>query len=175
MIRLTFAVIALGFVAAAARADDQIKIPFNVVEAGFKKAKCTNNDLQDEERTAEDLGGGLKLVEVYCWRAAYQAGSIYFAVDPKAPEKARLLRFHVWSSKAKKLTISYSLTDPSFDPKTKGLGMGHKGRGAGDCGETGRWRWAGSDFMLIGYWEKPNCDGNTFDNSRRWQVYPPRG
>ena len=84
--RFALAVLATVAVIGPVRADDPIKIPFSVVEAGFKKAECTNDDLKDEERTEiEDLGGGLKLVEVYCWRAAYQAGSIFFAVDPKAP------------------------------------------------------------------------------------------
>ncbi len=173
--RLLAAIVCVVVLSGVARAADPITIPFKVIEDGFKKAECTNDDLKDEERTeVEDLGGGLRLVEIYCWRAAYQSGSIFFVVDPKAPEKARLVRFNVWSTKAKKLTPAYSLSNPGYNAETKVLGMAHKGRGVGDCGEIGQWKWNGTDFVLTGYWDKPNCDGKEFDEGRRWQVYPPR-
>jgi Protein of unknown function (DUF1176) len=175
MIRIAIAVVAVIALAQTARASDPIKIPFTVVQSVFKTAKCTI-ELQDEERTeVEELGGGLKLVEIYCWRAAYQAGSIFLAVDPKAPEKARLLRFHEWSSDRKRLISVYSLSNPSFDAAKKTMHMGHKGRGMGDCGVAGQWTWTGKDFMLTRFWNKPDCDGQPFDDDKKWQVYPPRG
>ncbi len=142
----------------------------------MKQAECTVDPKEiDDELDALALSGTLKLVEVYCWRAAYQAGSIFFAVDPKAPDKARLLRFPIWSTSKKQLDRSYSLTSPEYDAKSRKLGMGHKGRGAGDCGEVGTWRWSGKDLRLTGYWSKPDCDGEPFDaDGRRWRVYPPR-
>ena len=174
MIRLAFGCLAAASVAAQAWAADPIKIPFPVVQAAFKKAECSI-ELQDEERTeVEELGGGLKLVEIYCWRAAYQAGSIFLAVDPKAPERARLLRFHEWSSDKSRLVTVYALSNPSFDAASKRMHMGHKGRGMGDCGVVGQWKWTGQDFMLMRYWNKPDCDGQPFDDDRKWQVYPPR-
>src|SRR5450755_1218645 len=103
MIRVVLAVIVAASRCTPACAAGPIKIPFPVVHSAFKKAECTI-ELQDEERTeVEDLGGGLKIVEIYCWRAAYQAGSIFLAVDPKAPAKARLLRFNEWDSEKKRL------------------------------------------------------------------------
>src|SRR5262245_46467087 len=114
MIRIALG-IAMAFSSQYAFATDPIKIPFDTVQAAFKKAECSI-ELQDEERTeVEELGGGLKLVEIYCWRAAYQAGSIFLAVDPKAPDKARLLRFHEWSSQKKRLSVVHALSNPSFD------------------------------------------------------------
>ena len=96
-------------------------------------------------------------------------------VDPDAPDKAQLVRFPIWSVAKKRLDWSYSLSNPDYDPATKKLGMGHKGRGMGDCGVTGQWKWTGKDFRLIGYWSKPNCDGNPFDDDdRKWRVYPLR-
>ena len=143
MMRIAFALLAAISICASARADDPIKIPFSVVQAAFKKAKCTI-ELQDEERTeVEDLGGGLKIVEIYCRRAAYQAGSIFLAVDRKAPAKARLLLFNEWDSEKKRLITVY-------------------------------WKWTGRDFMLTRFFSKPNCNGQPFDDDRKWQVYPPR-
>ena len=174
MMRTGLAIVALLSVVDLACADT-VKIPKDVIEAGWKKAECTV-DLKevDDEQEALALSGKLKLVEVYCWRAAYQAGSIFFAVDPDAPDKAQLIRFPIWSAEKKRMAWSYSLTSPEYDPKTKTLGMGHKGRGMGDCGVTGSWKWTGKDFRLTGFWSKPKCDGEPFDDNRRWRVYPPR-
>jgi hypothetical protein len=172
MIRIALAILAAASIADHARAADPVKIPFNLVEAAFKTAECSS-ELKDEERASvEDLSGLLKLVEIHCWRAAYQSGSIFFAVNPAAPEKARLLRFQIWSSKG--LSWAYSLTDPDYDPKTRKLSSFHKGRGVGDCGAIGEWKWINGNFRLSGYWYKENCDGISFDDANKWRVYPPR-
>lgn len=172
MMRMTLAVLTAVSMAASARAADPVNIPFNVIEAAFKTAECSN-ELKEEPRTeVEDLNGRLKLVEIYCWRAAYQSGSIFFAVDPAAPEKARLLRFQEWSKKG--LVWTYSLTEGDFDPKTKKLNSFHKGRGVGDCGAMGVWKWLNGSFKLASYWVKENCDGTPFDNDKKWRVYPPK-
>lgn len=156
----------------AAQAQETIKIPFDVVEAGFKKAACSL-DLKDEAReVAGALGGGLVLAEVYCWRAAYQTGSIFFIADPKAPEKARLAQFPSWPGRANRAVVDYTLSNPGYDPAKKIVSMGHKGRGLGDCGTAAEWRWSGKEFVLKAAWNKPKCDGRPFEEARRWQVYP---
>ena len=175
MDRILLAAIALVIAAGIGRADT-VKIPKDVIEAGWKKAECSV-DLKEigDEQEALALTGKLKLVEIYCWRAAYQAGSIYFIVEPAAPDKAQLMRFPIWSIKKKRLDWSYSLSNPDYDPKTKKLGMAHKGRGAADCGVAGSWKWTGKEFRLIGYWNKEECDGEPFDDDdKKWRVYPPR-
>jgi hypothetical protein len=171
VIRIAFAVLAVLSICLSARADG-IKVPFKLVEAAFKTAECTN-ELKDEElENVEDLGGGLKLVEVYCWRAAYQAGSIFLVANPAQPEKARLLRFQWWSNK--RLISVYSLTEPDFDPATKTLKSFHKGRGVGDCGSIGEWTWGNGNFNLKRFWHKEPCDGQPFDDEKRWLVYRRR-
>jgi Protein of unknown function (DUF1176) len=172
MTRIVFAILAVTLLNSPTRAADPIKIPFKVVDAAFKKAECTI-ELKDEGRTeVEELGGGLKLVEIYCWRAAYQAGSIFLAVDPKKPDKARLLRYQHWTSKG--LTWVYSLTEPTYDPETKKLASAHKERGVGDCGTIGEWKWTGTEFRLINWWFKEACDGEPFNDDEKWHVYPPQ-
>jgi len=168
------AMIFAGVAHVQAQAQDNIKIPLDVVQAGFKKAECSV-ELKDEEReVAGALGGGLLLVEIYCWRAAYQAGSIFFIVDPKAPEKARLAQFPSWTGRGKRTVPDLSLTSPSYDATKKVVSMAHKGRGAGDCGATAEWRWTGKDFVLKAAWNKDKCDGQPFEEGKRWQVYPPK-
>jgi len=169
MTRMAFAIFAAVAIVGPVRAADLVNIPFKVVQAAFKTAECTR-ELQDEPReNVQELGGRLKLVEVYCWSAAYQAGSIFFAVNPAQPEKARLLRFQWWGNK--RLMPVYSLTSPDFDPKTRKLGSTHKGRGVGDCGSAGEWKWTGMNFTLMRFWHKDACDGQPFDDDKKWLVY----
>lgn len=148
-----------------------------VITAGHKQAKCSvplKEALQPGE--VQDLGRGLKLVEIYCWRAAYNFGSILFAVPAKQPGAGRLLRFPEWDHHKKKIGFSYSLSSPGYDSDTKQLGAGHKLRGAGDCGSITRWIWTGADFKLSKSWFKDECDGESMDddNIDKYQVYPPK-
>lgn len=166
-------VIALALLATSAQAQS-VSVPPGVVAAAFGTADCSI-DSKDAAAggQAPSLTGDLRLVEFYCWRAAYQAGSIFFAVDPAAPDKARLLQFPIWTDKG--IQPSYSLTTPSYNAATRTMRMTQKGRGVGDCGDIGEWRWKGSAFELLRFWSKPNCDGKPFAERRRWQVYPSRG
>jgi hypothetical protein len=153
------------------------KIPNAVLTAAMKKGDCSLKLKEAIEGIdTSQLAPKLQLVEVPCWRAAYQAGSIMLAVDPAAPAKARLLQFQHFANK--KLTTSYSLTMPAFDEATKKLRSFHKGRGLGDCGTSGEWTWTGSDFKLTGYWVKDPCDEEPMedegDGAEKWRVYPPK-
>lgn len=177
------ALLVFGFVIVASAAQAQapalpVVLPKALVAESFKKADCQieiDEAIKDLE-TIGELSAGLHLVEIYCWRAAYNFGSILFAVDPKEPAKARLLRFKTLGEKGK-LIDTYQLSSPSYDEKTKKLGSAHKGRGVGDCGSVGEWHWRGKDFVLTRYWNKDACDGEPFDNEElpdRWLVYPPK-
>lgn len=173
-------VAALGVLlfAASAQAQQTISLPKPLVADAFKKADC---DVEIDEvikdlEFAGDLTAGLKLVEVSCWRAAYNFGSILFAVNPKEPAKARLLRFKTLGEGGK-LIDTYQLSSPSYDEKTKRLGSAHKGRGIGDCGSVGEWQWRGKDFVLTRSWNKDECDGESFEVDElpdRYLVYPPK-
>jgi hypothetical protein len=173
------AVLALVFTFAATVAQAQtVSLPKSLVTDAFKQADCEVeiNDAIKQLEFAGELSGGLKLVEVLCWRAAYNFGSILFAVNPKEPENARLLRFKTIGEKSK-LIDTYQLSSPSYDEKTKLLSSFHKGRGVGDCGSSGQWRWSGTDFTLTRYWNKDKCDGELFDTDEhpaKYLVYPPK-
>jgi hypothetical protein len=164
--------------ASSAFAQQKVVLPKALVADAFKKAEC---DIELDEaignlESAGALSGGLHLVEVSCWRAAYNFGSILFAFEPSDPEKARLLSFRTLGAK-NNLISTYQLSSPSYDEKTKILNTFHKGRGVGDCGASGEYRWSGKDFELKRYWNKDECDGQPFDveeQPTRWLVYPSR-
>jgi len=172
---LCAAVLTMAVVPAVSFADE-FYLPRAVIASSLKTADCELPIGKATEFDPQDLSGGLKLVQVSCWSAAYNFGAILFAVDPKARDKARLLRFQTVNDERKLETV-YSLTLPQFDPKRKILSTYHKGRGVGDCGEIGEWHWSGKDFKLTGYWNKANCDGKAFDAETlnpKWRVYPPK-
>jgi hypothetical protein len=155
-------------------------IPQEVIQAGLVEADC---DLPDdgedrffeagEQIDAGALGGGLELVAVSCWGAAYNFGHILFAVDPSAPAKARLLRVeNPLPPSAEDGVTGYTVTNFEYDPETKMLGEFAKGRGLGDCGSIGNWLWDGENFKLTGYWEKEECDGEVLEPDEKYRIYP---
>jgi hypothetical protein len=155
-------------------AAEEATLPASVMAAGARTADCDEPIDADSVIESNDLGGGQSLFEVRCWRAAYQSGSIFFLMPANAPDRARLLRFQEPDDKGG-FTSSLSLSDPDFDAKTKIMHTHYKGRGVGDCGTIGEWRWTGSDFTLAHYWSKPDCDGELFDDDdAKWQVFPPK-
>ena len=153
-----------------ARSQDDPTIPTSLIAKAFEGDDCTVPVGDAAAADVADLGKGLTLVTIPCWRAAYNFGSILFVLDPKAPEKARLLRFQVHDGK--KLVTQKTLSNVSYDEKTRTLRAMHKGRGVGDCGSMGEWKWTGATFRLTGYWLKENCDGKPFEQVKKWRVFP---
>lgn len=61
------------------------------------------------------------------------------------------------------------LTNVNFDQESKELFMVHKGRGIGDCGMAGVWKWGELGFKMVSFHAKDDCDGKDDD----WpQVFP---
>lgn len=156
-----------------------IRLPEPFLKQALDKAEC---DIEFEEANKEFefagvLGGPLKLLEVPCWRAAYNFGSIFFAIDPARAQDARLLQFQRPDEK-NQLALTYQLSNAAYDEAKKVLSSFHKGRGVGDCGTAGNWRWNGKEFVLMHYWNKNSCDGEPFfddlDPPNKFLVYPPK-
>ena len=168
IMRVVAAAMLLGVPAALAQDNS---LPRATLEDAFKKVECTV-PLEEAASSPEsfDLGGGKKLFVVNCWRAAYQSGAIVLVTDGAGP--ARLLTFQGWNGK--KFEIMQSLSEADFDPEKKIIASFHKGRGIGDCGSMGEWAWTGNDFKLKTYFFKEKCDGQPFNNVRRWQIFPRR-
>jgi Protein of unknown function (DUF1176) len=122
--------------------------------------------MTDGELEELELGGGLKLVPLVCWRAANNFRLHLPRRRPAAPQEARLLSFdHPAGGKLRK---EHTIVNFDYDPDTKTLGEYNKGRGLGDCGGIGQWAWTGSDFALKAYWIKDECDGEGFDIADEW-------
>ena len=148
--------------------------PPDVVAAALAKAQCTIPAKRATVVGTERLSHRLELVELTCWRGAYNAGSILFAVPDGRPEHARLLMVERWQDG--RLQPSYSVSSPGYDRATRTLSSNHKARGSGDCGTIEEWQWTGWHFQLLNVWNKDRCDGEPFEWESRdkWQVFPKR-
>lgn len=174
--RVLFALLALVAAAYCARAAET-PVPRSVIEAAFKTADCglELKEALDSIQRPQDLGAGLRLLQVKCEHGPYNVTSILIAFDSKRPRTARLLRFRIVDEK-RQLAWQYSLTFAEYDPKSRRLRSFHKSRGLGDCGSAGSWRWTGKEFKLERYWIKADCDAEVFDDNLKdeWRVFPPR-
>ena len=80
---------------------ERVALPRAVIEAGLKKAQCTIPPNEAAILGTERLSGRLEIVEVSCWRAAYNAGSILFAVPENRPNRAQLLSVETLAGRAR--------------------------------------------------------------------------
>ena len=153
-------------------ATDKPVLPRPVVEAALKKAHCTLPVREAEVVGTERLSPRLEIVEVTCWRADDNAGSILFAVPESRPQDAQLLTVENWQDG--QIRRSYSVSSPGYDAKTRTLSSTYKARGAGDCGTIQEMKWTGWHFRLLNAWSKDLCDGEPFewDSRDKWQVFP---
>lgn len=55
------------------------------------------------------------------------------------------------------------LTNTFINPETGYLSHFYKGRGLGDCGSTGSWKWTGYVFAMVEYYVEENCNGRLVD------------
>jgi hypothetical protein len=154
---------------------DKPALPGPVIEAGLKKAGCTVPARQAEIVGTERLSPRLAIVEVTCWQAATNNGSILFAVPEHRPQDAQLLMVESWRDG--RVRQGYSVASPGFDAKTRTLSSMHMARGEGDCGTIQEMKWTGWHFRLLNVWSKNKCDGEPFewDSREQWQVFPQRG
>jgi hypothetical protein len=151
---------------------DRPTLPRSVLQDGFSKARCTVPPERASVVGSEQIGRGLQIVEVSCWRGAVNVGSVLFSVPPGRPEGARVVMLERWHGD--RVRPGYSVASPSYDSDTRTLTSHWKGRSAGDCGTIVEWKWTGWYFRLLHVWDKAHCDGELFewDNRFSWQVYP---
>jgi hypothetical protein len=154
---------------------DRPVLPQPIIQAGLKKAQCTVPSTAVEIVGTEMLSPRLQIVEVTCWQAGYNSGSILFAVPLGRPQEAQLLPVQSW--KGGRLQMAYSVTSPAYDPKTRTISATYKARATGDCGTIQEMKWTGWHFRLLNVWRKDKCDGEPFewDSRDKWQVFPQKG
>lgn len=160
---------------ALAQGESAPILPGEIIRTAMDEADCwlPFDEAEAYMQPARPLAGELWLLEVPCWRAAYQAGSIFLTVSADEPDAARLLRFRVPDIDG--FAHEPSLTFPDYDPGGLRITSLHRARGLGDCGSAGSWIWSQDAFILEAYWHKDDCDGilfDPFDEPEHWQVYP---
>ncbi|HEX4768005.1 MAG TPA: DUF1176 domain-containing protein [Lichenihabitans sp.] len=89
-----------------------------------------------------------------CQRAAYNATTLYFAIEKGTPKP---LDFEAPKGEAQ--DPPNTLVNPSFDPKTMTMTAFSKDRGVGDCGSLGTWVWDGQTFALTEFSAMHECRG----------------
>jgi hypothetical protein len=154
---------------------DRPMLPQPIIQAGLNKAQCSVPPNAAEIVGTEMLSPRLQIVEVTCWQADYNSGSILFAVPVGRPQAAELLAVQSW--KDGRVQTAYSVTSPAFEAKTRTISATYKARAAGDCGTIQEMKWTGWHFRLLNVWRKDKCDGEPFewDSRDKWQVFPQKG
>lgn len=123
--------------------------------------------------TLYELGDGRKLVEFFCYSAAYQFELRFFLMTINdGKEEFKPLSFDICYTKEDGSVVREPVPAVvgvgGFDPEKKRLDMFTKGRGLGDCGTQAAYEFNGDTFELLEILEDPNCDGEL-----KWnRLYP---
>ncbi len=126
--------------------------------AWYARLQWTQECEQDHRENPPAQGSGLQLysigqqqylVEIECFRAAYQASYNFMLYDlQNLPGRATLIRFPVFDGDRWHLETAIAGL-PAFNPKTKELAIFSKARGMGDCGQLLRYRFpAGAPELM---------------------------
>ena len=100
-----------------------------------------------------DFGPDRKLYILPCWSAAYNFGWKVFLEDSGKISLVALPEYSLDTG----WTATTHIVNYWYDPDTRELHSFSKGRGRGDCGSTGLWRWHKYGFRLIEFANK-ECD-----------------
>lgn len=131
------------------------------VRASLEADACEPLDPESSMRDeAWDLGDQT-LVQLLCYRGAYNFGSSWFLVKGEAITP---LAFPIPAENGSATMDSTTdLVNAGFAAGTGQLSSFSKGRGIGDCGSSGEWRWDGQRFQLASYALMGDCRGVTSD------------
>lgn len=89
-----------------------------------------------------------------CWAGAYNFGYMVYVDGKHGSQQSYLASY----SNALGWSGTPAVVNPWFDEKTNTLSDFYKGRGLGDCGTSGLWKWADWGFKLLEYRAKSACD-----------------
>jgi len=141
-----------------------------------KDDSCVNADPDDSQSKAADgevdaLDANHTLVTINCsGGGAYNMDSEFFVVAGADVARARLVSFPTLAEEGSKKPPepATSLVNAGYDAKEGTIGYFAKGRGIGDCGDSGTYAWNGKAFVLVGTSSMGQCKGVGSDD---WPVY----
>jgi hypothetical protein len=122
-----------------------------------RPADCSDQSDPPETTAIGRVGADLVLIQVQCRQGAYNA-SYHFHLWNDRTGRVTPLAFPVPEGIAGGAPPAF-LTNPEFEASSLTLTHFSKGRGLGDCGSSGSWRWDGRAFALIRFDHMPECQG----------------
>lgn len=105
------------------------------------------------------LSAMLRLVTLSCSAGAYNFGTGFWLLQGSDVAKAQPVVFPEPGGDGSNVLIN-----ADYDPKVGEISFFAKGRGIGDCGNSGRFAWTGERFMLAALTDMPECRGIGPDN-----------
>ncbi|WP_342363194.1 DUF1176 domain-containing protein [Terrarubrum flagellatum] len=126
------------------------------------KRDCSRMKGDDDSGEAYAMGDGVALVMLPCDAGAYNFSSLLWLVKGKNVAGAQKLMLPDPLGRSQD-----GVTNGDYDPASGQLSFLAKGRGIGDCGESGVYSWTGSSFVLASYRKMDKCQAVDPDD---WPV-----
>ena len=137
--------------------DTSVTIPAALVAAHRASEDCEPLEwlASGRDSVVAVLDDGHALAVLPCNEGAYNfAAMVYHFQD----EGFSQLYFAEYSEEQGWFATN-TIVNVNFDPQSKEITTFDKGRGPGDCGSVGRWRWTGDEFLMKEYRYQAACDG----------------
>ncbi|MEM9216141.1 MAG: DUF1176 domain-containing protein [Cyanobacteria bacterium P01_F01_bin.150] len=136
-----------------------------------------DTEISQRSSFAYTVNGDDAIVEIQCFLAAYQGAYEYwFYQTTESGGEFMPLSFDTYTKSESGELSRIQMRElgglPTYDPAKETLTIFTKYRGLSDCGSYSEYQWQGSEFELVTYREKPNCDGNAIAPTEYPQVYP---
>ncbi|MBX3579537.1 MAG: DUF1176 domain-containing protein [Rhizobiaceae bacterium] len=149
-------VIAAMSVTPLARSSDWPDLPAALAELHATSGDCDLIEyLEYVGRETVVLEEGKELWFLPCYAGAY---NFSFAAYVHEEDAYQRLRLAYYSDHASWRSVDV-LVNPQWDASTSTLTIYDMGRGIGDCGSRGEWRYAEGLLRLERFFHKADCDG----------------
>ena len=143
-------------------------VPRVLLEKHLARGGCdvVRPQFDNTSSEAQRMDPVITVYAISCTAGAYNFGSRYWSVRNGDFLGAELLMF-ADSDGAGGFTGTDILINPALDAQKGEITSFAKGRGIGDCGSAGRWKWDGYRFMLQELRAQDACTGV---DSEHWPV-----
>jgi hypothetical protein len=148
-------------------------IPSDLLAYHAQKSDCDKfgETINANDWEVHQLDNSKLLYMIPCGSGAYNFAFSFYIEDTQTNVYSRLLFADYWEPNGWGGTDV--LINAYFDPQNKTISSYYKGRGLGDCGNSGLWQWAEYSFKLVKFNAKAECDG-MLEGDEFPQIYPPQ-